>query len=453
MMKAKNALILIILFVVIGLTTALAFIGIGGDKKLGYESIPLGLDLNGGVQITYEAGIDNPSDDEMAAAVSVIRKRLDVNNYTEAEVYREGSDRIYVEIPGVDDPNKAVDDIGKTAQLEFIGINIGELSIPEDLEFKTYEEFEQAQVDLAIEQGVGEVALTGADVKKASSAYGPVDSSGIAKHHVILELNADGTQKFAESTEKYIGMPIAITLDGQVVSMPTVNGVITNGEAIISGSFTQESARELANFINAGALPFDLIPIQSQGVGAKLGADSLETSVRAGAIGVILVLLFMLFYYRVPGLAADLALVIYGALVIIILAAFEVTLTLPGVAGIILSIGMAVDANVVIFSRIKEELYAGKGIRASIDAGFKKAMSAILDGNITTLIAAVVLWFFGSGPVKGFAQTLGVGIIVSMFTALVITRIILKALVELGLDKKSWFGFNQKKYELLQSAK
>lgn len=448
-LKTKNALILIVLLVCLGLTAAIAYLGVGEDKVLGYKNIPLGLDLNGGVQITYEAGIDDPTDDQMAAAVGVIRKRLDLNNYTEAEVYREGKKRIYVEIPGIEDQAKAESEMGKTALLEFKGVRQSQVTAPESGKFDNV----QAFYDAATEQELTKLVISGADVKSAVNRYSATDATGIAKHHVVLELNKEGADKFSAGTKEFLNNPIAIVLDGQVVSMPNVGSQISDGTAIISGSFTEDSAKELANLINAGALPFKLNRIESNGVGAKLGLDSLNTSIKAGAIGFIFVLLFMLVYYKIPGLAADLALFIYGAIVIMILSAFKVTLTLPGVAGIILSVGMAVDANVVIFSRIKEELMMGKGIRSSIDAGFKKALSAIVDGNVTTLIAAVVLYFFGSGPVKGFAQTLGVGILVSMFTALIITRLFVKGFVELGIDKKVLFGFNQKKYDQMQGSK
>jgi len=406
-MKVKSGLILFLVVVLIGLTGGAAYFGIGEKHFLGAQNIRLGLDLQGGVNIVYEADKQNPTDEEMSAAIEMIQGRLDRGNYTEAEVAREGSRRIRVDIPGVEDPNKAIEDIGATAQLQFIS--------PE-----------------------GEVILTGNEVKDARREV--VNDNGITKAVVALEFNSKGKEAFAEATEKYLGQVIMIALDDTIISAPKVNAVITEGSAVIDGVGTVEEADELAARIKAGALPFKLTPLQSKSVGAKLGVSALESSLKAGLIGIILVLLFMLVVYRVPGLAADLALIFYCALVVIILSALQSTLTLPGVAGIILSVGMAVDANVIIFARIQEELGAGKTLRAALDAGFKRAFSAILDGNITTLIAAGVLYWMGTGLIKSFAQTLGIGILVSMFTALVVTRIILKQFVNLGLKNPKLYG-------------
>lgn len=439
-MKSKNGLILFIVIAVTALLGALAYLGLGEEGKLGYKGIPLGLDLAGGVQITYQAGIDNPTDEEMASAISVIQRRLDVNNYTEAEAYKVGKNRIYVEIPGVKDPSKAVADIGKTAQLEFIGIDTTKLPAGSNTLFG------QSLLDAASKVlGATELVITGADVKSAAVGTQNSQNSLTSGYIVKLDLKSEAAKKFAAGTQKFLNKPIAIVLDGNAISTPRVSSIISDGTAMINGMSSLEEARTLANLINSGALPFDLKPIESNGVGAKLGSEAIESSILAGAIGFGLVLIFMLCFYRLPGVAADIALIFYAAILIVALSAFKLTLTLPGVAGIILSIGMAVDANVVIFSRIKEELYLNKGVGASIDSGFKKALSAIIDGNVTTLIAAVVLYFLGSGPIKGFAQTLGLGIIISMFTALVITRIIIKAFYELGIRNKGLYGISLKK--------
>lgn len=408
-MKGKSVLILVALLIVTILMGTLSYFGIGEKNLFGVQNIRQGLDLSGGVYIVYEALKDNPTNEEMSTTIALIRDRLDRRGYTEAEVARQGEKRIRVDIPGVEDANQAVDEIGRTAQLQFVD--------PE-----------------------GNVILTGADVSVAKKDVGATYEGGPAEPYVTLEFNAQGTKAFAEATAKFKGQQIAIMLDDGIVSAPVVNSEIANGKAIISGSFTADSAEELAALIRAGSLPFNLGVLEMNGIGAKLGANALNTSLLAGAIGVGLVLAFMLFMYRIPGLAADWALLFYIALVLLILSTLNVTLTLPGIAGIILSIGMAVDANVIIFARIREELQAGKTLRASVDAGFAKAFSAIIDGNVTTLIAAVVLFWLGTGPIKGFAQTLGIGIISSMFTALVITKIILKQFVQIGLKNPRLYG-------------
>jgi protein-export membrane protein SecD len=259
-----------------------------------------------------------------------------------------------------------------------------------------------------------------------------------------LEFNDEGAQRFAEATSENIGKKIMIVMDDSVISAPTVQTAITDGKAIISGSFTGESAENLAALIRAGSLPFNLNVIQMNNVGARLGADALSTGILAGIIGIVLVLLYMLFPYKILGFAADWALIIYIALEMLVLSLFHITLTVPGIAGIILSVGMAVDANVVIFERIKEELIIGKTLRSSVKIGFSRALPAIVDGNITTLIAAAVLFFLGSGTIKGFATTLMIGIIISMFTALVVTRIIVNSLIKAGFQNPKNYGFRVK---------
>lgn len=405
--KAKSILLLILVLVIVAGSAAVAYTGVGEDKLLGMNNIKLGLDLQGGVNIVYEAAIENPTPEDMSAALQMIQVRLDKEGYTEAEAAIEGSNRIRVDIPGVDDPQEAMASIGATAMLTF-------------------------------EDEKGNQIMTGKNIVKASPQI--VDTGRGQEAVVSIELDKEGTEAFSEATKNNVGKPIVIKLDDMIISAPNVNEQIRDGKSIIQGSFTPDSAKQLAERIEAGSLPFALKPISSNGIGAKLGMDALNTSVKAGVIGFILILIFMIVVYRVNGVAADIALVFYVALVIMILSLRRDTLTLPGIAGIILSIGMAVDANVIIFTRIKEELVVGRSVRSAVDAGFDKAFSAIIDGNITTLIAAGVLYMLGTGIIKSFATTLGIGIIVSMFTALVVTRIILKLFVNMGIHSASLYG-------------
>ncbi len=402
-MKGKGTLTLLIIFVATVAAVALSYFGIGSKHILGISNIKQGLDLSGGAYIVYEAEKENPSANEMKSAISLIRDRLDRKGYTEAEVAAQGSKRIRVDIPGVEDADKAIAEIGQTAQLLFVDPD-------------------------------GKVVLTGSDVADAKKDVGTTKQGGIAEPYVSLTFTEQGKKAFAEATSRLIGKQISIVLDNGIISAPTVNDPITDGKAIISGSFTAQGAEDLAALIRAGSLPFNLKVLEMNNIGAKLGANALSSSILAGIIGTVLVLLFMAFIYRLPGLAADWALILYTGLLLLVLSLFRVTLTLPGIAGIILSIGMAVDANVIIFERMKEEVAAGKTVRVAIDAGFERALPAILDSNVTTIIAAVVLYFLGTGPIKGFAQTLIIGIIISMFTALFITRSILKGLSSSGIN-------------------
>ncbi len=408
-MKGNGYLsLLLMLILVVGLAAA-NYYGIGKDKKFRVSNIKQGLDLSGGVHILYEADKETVTSEELDSAVSLIQKRLDWNNWTEAEAAKEGEKRIRVDIPGVEDAEKAIKDIGQTAQLQFVD-----------------------------EQG--KVLLTGDKVADAQKEVGAIEQNGAVQPYISLRFDEEGTALFAQATKENIGKPIAIILDNEVISAPIVNAEITDGNAMITGSFTPEEAERTANLIRSGSLPFNLNVLQMENVGARLGANALSGGLKAGIIGICLVLLFMLVVYRILGFSADWALVIYIGLELMALSLFQVTLTLPGIAGIVLSIGMAVDANVVIFERIKEELNMGKSLRASVDHGFSRALPAILDGNITTLIAAVVLFWLGSGTVKGFAQTLMIGIIISMFTALVISRIIVKGFIAIGINKPTFFG-------------
>lgn len=407
-MKSKGRGFLQLLLIIAAMAGLLAIVifGFGTGKKGSVEDIKLGLDLAGGVSITYETVKETPKAEEMNDTVYKLKKRVD-NYSTEADVYQEGNNRINVDIPGVSDANQILKELGKAGALQFIDEK-------------------------------GEVVLDGSDIQSADAT---IYNSGTRNEYLVeLILTPAGSEKFAKVTKANIGKIISIYYDNVEVSSPRVNSEITGGKAVIEGQASFEEAKELASVIRIGALPLELREIRSNIVGAKLGAEAINTSLLAGIIGFILVILFMIFMYRVPGLAAGIALILYISIVLIALNVFDVTLTLPGVAGIILSIGMAVDANVIIFTRMREELATGKTVRSAIKIGFDKALSAIVDGNVTTLIAAAVLWLRGSGTIKGFAQTLAIGILVSMFTALIITKFVMNTLYNLGLDKESMYG-------------
>lgn len=418
--KRKGILSLCLAVVVIAALCFVTFVGIGKQHKGTAEHIRLGLDLAGGVSITYETDKENPTDTEMSDTIYKLQKRVEGYS-TEAAVYKEGTNRVNVDIPGVTDANEILEALGKAGSIEFQ---------TED----------------------GETVITGSDIADAQAGTQTNSTTQQTEYVVQLKLNTAGTAKFAEATAANLQKAISIVYDGNVISSPTVQAEITNGEAVISGQSSFEEAENLASTIRIGALPLELNEIRSNVVGAKLGAEALRSSLIAGLIGLIIVLLFMSIYYRVPGIAASIALIIYTLADIIMINAFDVTLTLPGIAGVILSIGMAVDANVIIFTRIREELGTGKSVKAAIKAGFDKALSAIIDGNVTTLIAAAVLYFKGSGTVKGFAQTLAIGIVISMFTALFVTRTILNGFYRLGCDDVKFFGL-QKETKILEYTK
>ncbi len=424
MKKNKAVITLLVTVVLTGLLLFTSAVGWGADKAGAAEHIKLGLDLAGGVSITYEAvGEDAPSAEDMSDTIYKLQKRVETYS-TEAEVYQEGSDRINIEIPGVTDANRILEDLGK----------------PGSLQFQTMD---------------GAVVLEGTDVADARAGSNTDEFTGNRENVVSLTLTEEGTTKFAVATAANIGSQIAIVYDGEVISAPTVNEAIGGGQAQISGNFTFEEAEQLASTIRIGTLSLELQELRSNVVGAKLGEEAIATSLRAGVIGFLLVILFMILVYRLMGVAAGVALTAYVGLVLGLLNGFEMTLTLPGIAGIILSIGMAVDANVIIFARIREELATGKTVRSSMKIGFQKALSAIVDGNVTTLIAALVLSLKGSGSVKGFAQTLALGIVVSMFTALVVTRLVLNALYALGLQDVKYYGMakEQKSIDFLGKKK
>lgn len=400
-MNSKNTVKFIAVVLLIGIIAYITSFGVSVGK---YEVLPvkklikLGLDLRGGADVVLEAQAteDDPvTDEKMERAVATIRERIDSLGVTEPVITRQGSKRIRVGLPEIQDTQRALEIIGKTAQLKFI------------------DESEN-------------VIITGNDIKEAKAVYSTDPVTKMQIPVVSLELKSEGAKKFATATAANVNKIIAILLDDSIISAPVVNEPITEGKCQISGRMTIEEAGDLAMLIRAGALPVELKTLQVTSIGPELGANSFEKSLTAGQIGIILVFLFMIAYYRVPGFIASIALVLYICIVLLTLAALKATLTLPGIAGLILSIGMAVDANVIIFERIKEELKMGKTIRAATDSGFRRAFLAILDSNITTLIAAIVLFYLGAGPIKGFAVTLSIGILASMFTAIVVTRFLMR---------------------------
>ena len=384
------------------------------------NGIRRGLDLVGGSSITYEAELPEGYDEsrlsaDMDSAVEILRYRLTSEGYTEAQVSKQGENRITVEIPQIKNPEEAVQVLGQTAQLTFTDAD-------------------------------GKEWLTGADIKSASYEYGSASQTALPSYYVVLNFTKDGAKKFAEATESISKRAtdntniLYIILDGQVISPTMVTEAIIDDSCTIQGSFTEEEASQLANLIGSGALPFSLKQVELRAVGPQLGADALSSSVKAAIIGVALVAIFMIIVYRLPGLVSVIALGFYIVIETLILSLLKVNLSLPGIAGIILSIGMAVDANVVIFERIKEEVRDGKTVKSAIDSGFKRAFTAILDSNVTTLIASGVLFFFGSGTIVGFATTLGLGVIISMFTALTVTHFLLNRMVDFKIRNPKAYG-------------
>ncbi len=415
-MNSGNTIKFVAIVLLIGIIAFVASYGINIGK---YEVLPvknqikLGLDLRGGADVVLEAQgtPDDPiTDEKMERAVATIRERIDNLGVTEPVITRQGGKRIRVGLPEIQDTQRALEIIGKTAQLKFM-------------------------------DETGNVVITGNDIKDAKAAYSTNPATKMQIAVVSLELNTEGAKKFAESTKENVGKIIAILLDDNIISAPSVAEPITDGKCQISGSMTIEEAGDLAMLIRAGALPVELKTLQVTSIGPELGANSFEKSLAAGKIGILLVFLFIIIYYRLPGFLASIALVLYISIVLITLASIKATLTLPGIAGLILSIGMAVDANIIIFERIKEELNMGKTIRSAIDSGFRRAFLAIFDSNITTLIAAIVLFYLGAGPIKGFAITLSIGILASMFTAIVITKLLMKLFEGTNLLKdKKFYG-------------
>ncbi len=455
MKKSKAIVILLVLVLLLGGLGYTAAVGVGSEHKASASDIKLGLDLAGGVSITYKvAGDEKPSAEDMADTIYKLQKRVETYS-TESVVYQEGDDRINIEIPGVSDANAILEELGKPGSLYFISETDSEgnynyqasMDANGNIVYVMLKSIDEIIAD-------GSAPLSGTDVKDAQ-AGSITNSMGNTEIGVDLTMTDEGTQKFADATTRAYqkGETLGIYYDGNIISAPSVKAALTDGKAQITGNFTYEEAEQLASTIRIGGLKLELEELHSKVVGAQLGEEAISTSVKAGAVGFAIIVIFMIAVYYISGLAASLALGLYVEMIIILLNGFEITLTLPGIAGIILSIGMAVDANVIIFARIREELAKGKTVRSAIDTGFKKAQSAILDGNITTLIAAGVLWLMGSGTVKGFAETLALGIALSMFTAMVITKLIIKAFYALGLQNAKLYGVAKERKSIRFTSK
>lgn len=435
-MKKQNAIIsLIVLALLIAGLGYTVMNGIGVEKVGSAQGINLGLDLAGGVSITYQAvGEETPSAEDMSDTIYKLQQRVEGYS-TEAQVYKEGTDRINIEIPGLSDANAVLEELGTPGSMYFIN----EFDANGNPNYDRYSGMLYKSIDELIADG--SVVITGDDVKDAQ-AGAITNDMGNNEYVVELTLNDSGTSKFAEATTKAAVNhdTIMIYYDNQPVSIPAVQTAITAGVAQISGQNDFEESERLASTIRIGGLKIALEELRSNVVGAQLGTEAISRSLKAGAIGFALIVVFMVAVYFIPGLAASLALVLYCLIVVFSLDFFDMTLTLPGIAGIVLSIGMAVDANVITFARIREEIASGKTVRSAIDIGYKKALSAIIDGNVTTLIAALVLGIIGTGSIKGFAQTLALGIVVSMITALFVTKLILRSFYALGIQDEKWYG-------------
>ena len=435
MKKNKGIVVLLLTAIITVFLCYTAGVGIGPTGTGSAKNIKTGLDLSGGVSITYQTKESNPSSEDMSDTVYKMQKRVEQYS-TEAQAYKEGDNRITVEIPGATDADAILNDLGKPGSLCFI----------EQTDADGNQNFTSGSNGYVLSRSLdeireaGSVVLEGTDVADAQGGAYQSSQNSSREYAVSLTLTDDGKKKFADATEANVGKQIAIVYDDQILSAPKVNEAITGGQAQITGMSGVEEAQNLASYIRIGSLSLELEELRSSVVAAQLGEEAISTSVMAGAIGLVIVILFMIFVYRVPGFVAGIALILYTALVLITLNAFDITLTLPGIAGIILGIGMAVDANVIIYARIREEITAGNSVKTSIKLGFSKAFSAIFDGNITTLIASLVLMWLGSGTVKGFAYTLAIGIIISMFTALVVSRFIVNALYAVGVRDPKFYG-------------
>ena len=422
-MKKSRGIITLILTALIMVSLGYVVIwGIGTEKAGAASGIKQGLDLAGGVSITYQvAGEEKPSAEDMSDTIYKLQRRVETYS-TEAQVYQEGDDRINIEIPGVSDANTILEDLGRPGALYFIAQTDADGN--QNYSY-TGEGYTGYSLNKTIDElkADGSIVLEGTDVDTAQGGSAN-DSLGNSQFVVDLTFTKEGTAKFGEATTKAYanGESIGIYYDQDFISVPTVQAALTDGRAQITGMGDFEAAERLASQIRIGGLKLELEELRSNVVGAQLGQEAIATSLKAAIIGLIVIAVFMVLVYRIPGLSSVFALIIYTILVVLCLNMFEITLTLPGIAGIILSIGMAVDANVIIFARIREELTEGKSVRSAIDTGFRKALSAIVDGNVTTLIAALVLALKGSGTVKGFAYTLALGIVISMFTAISLTK-------------------------------
>lgn len=413
MSKKKSIIVLILSLVMTVLLGCVVTLGVDKGHAGAMRNIKTGLDLSGGVSITYEAVSDNPSDEEMSDTMNKLRQRVEQYS-TEAMVSRQGEKRINIEIPGVTNANEILEELGQPGSLYFVNKD-------------------------------SEVVLSGTDVKHAEGRSYRDETTGKTKYVVSLKMTKEGTKKFAEATKENVGKPIYIIYNNQIISAPTVNSEIADGSAEISGMTSLEEANALASNIRIGGLSLELKEVYSNVVGAQLGQEALKTSLIAGMIGIAIIVVLMIIVFRVSGIAAGWALIVFTLLDLLALNAFDVTLTLPGIAGVILTIGMAVDANIIIYTRTKEEIALGAKVPDAIESGFRKAFSAILDGNVTTLIAAAVLFVLGSGSVRGFAETLAIGVIISMFSALVVSKIISRAFVGLGIRSEKYYGKKTKR--------
>ncbi|AIY84035.1 MAG: protein translocase subunit SecD [Clostridium baratii] len=402
--KGKSTFIFTLCTLAIIILTFVCFKGVtigGWEVKSFDQTITKGLDLQGGVSVLLGIQDENVSKEDLQKTKNLIQLRVNKLGVAETVVTTEGDNRIRVDIPGEYNSQGIVDSLSKTGNLTF--------KSPD-----------------------GKVLLTGKDVKEATAIL----SQQTSQPEVSLELNDEGSKKFAEATGKYLNQRISINMDDEQLTNPLVQSQITNGKAVITGMSSMDEAKNIAGLINSGALPVTIKALSQQTVGAQLGATALPNAVKAGVVGVGLIFLFMIIYYRVPGFIASIALTLYITLVLLIFVEIGATLTLPGIAGFLLTIGMAVDANVLIFERIREELRRGVSSKAAVKKGFENALSSIVDSNVTTIIAALVLYFMGSGAVKGFAITLLIGIVVSLFTALVVTKFLMNQALNMGILKK-----------------
>ncbi len=416
-MKTKSTIILILILAIVVCST---FVALNGAKIGKYEitkakdAIDLGLDLAGGVYVVLEAQTDAKGAELqriMEQSKAIINERVNGLGVSEPNISIEGGNRIRVELAGIDDPQKAIELIGKTAQLQFIDPDKN-------------------------------VVLTGKNVVGSEVQY---HNNQLGQQEIVvsLEFDKEGTEKFAEATgrlaqkENREDKIIYIVLDDQIISYPAVQDQITDGKAVITGGFSLEEASQLATLIRAGALPVEMKELQTSLIGPTLGLEAYERSIKAGAIALLIIMVFMIIVYRIPGFIASIGLIIYTLIIIFTMSSLGVKLTLPGIAGLILSIGMAVDANVIIFERIKEEIKMGKSVRTAVDMGFKRALTSVMDSNITTLIAGVVLYYFGIGPIKGFGVTLIIGIVASMITAVIISKYLLRLIVSITGNKNT----------------
>ena len=432
-MKAKSITYLLLVLVI---TVALGFgtyfgVNIAGNQIIpGVSSMRMGLDIAGGVRLVYKPVGEDITSEGLATAQTVFRKRLDVKGLNEATVTIDETNlanpMIIVEIPGFTDPAEASEFLGKTAKLQFV----------EPMTVTT----EDGQS--ALVPDVSKVVMEGADVESAKALYGAVsdDPTHGNGYFIQLQISSAAQAKFAEATERLIGQPIFILLDEDVISYPTVQSKIDTATPIITGNFTKEEAQEQADLISSGALPFSLQTESQQYIGPTIGQQAFDITLKAGLVAFIFVVLFLICIYRLPGLVSVVNLSLFAILYILIHQWGQVTLTLPGIAGMILSIAMAVDSSVIIYERLREELTAGKTLKTAVDLSFGRAFSAIRDSNLTTIISSLVLWYFGNGPVEGFAIALFIGTLLSLFMSMVVLRFIMKNVANVFSKNTALYG-------------